>query len=221
MQAPRAHLFFSRTAPAAFIVAGLVFLGTLYVFRKTTVVFDTPGQNLSLPVKDSVPARDTIPSRHPGLRFRNNLFYINGGLFSGVIRACYANGKTQFLVPVYAGMRHGIYRSFYADGSIFEIRCYQHNLANGRHLGYWRNGKRKFDYQYRDDRRNGYLYQWYENGKPYMVTHYIQDQEDGLQQAWRTSGKLFINYVAKNGRKYGLEETQLCYTVRKQQIPKL
>lgn len=220
MRVLRVHLFFRKSVIAAFTVAAVVFLCTLYAFRAATPVFD-PVKQVTTPRQDTILPADTLSAHHTTLRFEHNLFFVDDTLYSGIIRETYPDGKTKYLLPVYKGMRHGVYTSYYANGHICELRAYRHNLANGQHTGYWENGRRKFLYTYTDDRRNGYMYQWYDNGRRYMITHYINDREDGLQQAWRDNGKLFINYVAKDGHTYGLAETQLCYRVINQQIRKL
>ena len=34
-----------------------------------------------------------------------------------------------------------------------------------------------------------------------------------MQQAWRENGKPYINYEAKDGFRYGLQKSNLCYTL--------
>ncbi|MEO8171868.1 MAG: hypothetical protein ABI581_02250, partial [Sediminibacterium sp.] len=164
---------------------------------------------------------DTIVSTDTRLHVANNLYLFNDKPFSGILKAEYTNHTPRFYMSVLNGMQHGLYKSYYANGQPFEIRQYKNNLSNGRHFGYWDNGTLKFDYIYAAEKREGHNKQWYRDGKPYIFAQYINDKEDGLQQAWRTNGKLFLNYVAKNGHTYGLQETQLCYTLRDGKIRKL
>lgn len=217
MRVPKAILFFRRSAIAAFATAATVLTAVLFIFWQSAAV---PGEHnipKQLPA-GSTSVSDTIDRSSTQLQFRNNSYYWKGVPFSGVIKTLYPGGSARCYMPVRLGQQHGTYTAFYPDGKLMERRSYADNLANGRHTGFWPNGKKRFDYTYVNDKREGYLFQWYENGKPYMFTHYINDREDGLQQAWRSNGKLFINYVAKNGHKYGLEETQLCYTLTNQQL---
>ena len=39
-----------------------------------------------------------------------------------------------------------------------------------------------------------------------------------MQKGWRENGKVFINYEAKDGVRYGLQKSNLCYTLIDQKI---
>jgi protein SCO1/2 len=51
---------------------------------------------------------------------------------------------------------------------------------------------------------------WYASGRPFEIRHYVHGHEDGLQQAWSENGVLYVNYEARNGRHYGLENGTPC-----------
>jgi antitoxin component YwqK of YwqJK toxin-antitoxin module len=55
---------------------------------------------------------------------------------------------------------------------------------------------------------------FYEDGRPYERRHYIGGHEGGLQQSWTTSGEVYLNYDARNGRRYGLVNAKPCETTR-------
>ncbi len=141
----------------------------------------------------------------------NGIFMLGDKKFSGYIKTVYPDKKINSCTSVYDGMMHGIYRSYYENGQLHEIRQYKENLSTGRHYGFWKNGNKQFDYLYYRDKKVGFMNRWYEDGKPYMFLNYADDKEEGVQRGWRTNGKLFINYIAKDGFKYGLQETMLCY----------
>ena len=48
--------------------------------------------------------------------------------------------------------------------------------------------------------------------------NFKDDGEYGMQQAWRENGKVFINYEAKDGYRYGLQKSNLCYTLEKEKF---
>lgn len=41
----------------------------------------------------------------------------------------------------------------------------------------------------------------------------VGDREDGMKQAWRENGRPYINYEARDGFRYGLQKSALCYTL--------
>jgi len=51
---------------------------------------------------------------------------------------------------------------------------------------------------------------WYANGRPHEIRHYVHGHEEGLQQAWSENGTLYINYEARDGRHYGMENSTPC-----------
>lgn len=161
----------------------------------------------------SIIPKDTISAEMVELQ-PNGVYYLNNQPFSGYIQWRSATGQLQKSASVYKGEKHGMYRTFYNNGAPYEIRFFKNNKSNGRHYGYWNNGNMQFDYTYADDKQEGEFKRWYPDGKRYMLLHYANDKEQGLQQAWRNNGKLFINYEARDGHKYGLQETDLCYQLK-------
>ena len=39
-----------------------------------------------------------------------------------------------------------------------------------------------------------------------------------MQQAWLENGKIYVNYEAKNGRKFGMNRANLCYELKEEEI---
>ena len=75
---------------------------------------------------------------------------------------------------------------------------------------FWPNGhlRRAFDLQ--DDVRHGEYRTWTIEGTPYEFKHFVRGHEDGLQQAWDERGQLYLNYVVKDGRRYGMVNAKPC-----------
>lgn len=164
---------------------------------------------------------DTISGTDKALLLNGaGLYLLKGKPFSGIISGSNSDNIIHSYTSVLNGEKHGIYRSYYSTGAPFEVRQYKNNLATGRHYGYWENGNMKFDFLYYREKKAGYFKKWFSDGKPYLFSNYTDDHEDGLQQGWRPNGKLFLNYVAKNGRTYGLQETALCYTLLDEKLKK-
>ena len=63
---------------------------------------------------------------------------------------------------------------------------------------------------------SGMYREWYSSGRLYKEIHYTNGADD-YGQGWRENGKLFMNYVMRNGRRYGIVNSNLCYTVKNEQ----
>ncbi len=156
---------------------------------------------------------DTVSIKNPALKLDNGIFYLDTKPYAGYITERYENGNVKSITSLYKGMQQGITKSFYPDGTPGDERMYRQNLSYGRHFGYWQNGNMKFDFTYYNDKREGLQKQWYESGQRYAFLTFKNDKEDGMQQAWRENGKPYINYQAKDGFRYGLQKSGLCYTL--------
>lgn len=161
---------------------------------------------------------DTISSNDQRLKLDNGLYYVDGRPVSGFIRERYEMGSLKVIGSYYLGKQHGITRTYYPNGTPRDERTYKDNVSYGRHFGFWENGHRKFDFVYYNDKREGLQRQWYETGEPYAFLTFTDDRESGMQRAWRQNGKPYINYEVKDGIRYGLQKSALCYTLRDEKL---
>lgn len=192
----------------------VLFLLSLFIAGCTVTTRPDEKPVMREPVDVSGVPSDTLLSSYRGLILTNGIYYADGKPVSGFIRETYGNGRLKSVGSYYRGRQHGITRTYYADGTPRDERTYKDNVSYGRHFGFWENGHRKFDFVYYDDKREGLQKQWYETGEPYAFLTFANDQESGMQQAWRQNGKLYINYETKDGIRYGLQKSALCYTLR-------
>jgi antitoxin component YwqK of YwqJK toxin-antitoxin module len=163
--------------------------------------------------------KDTVFVTDKEVTLVNGLYYYKNKPFSGIIKELYTAGKVKKQISVYKGMLHGTYRSFYEDGKPWEIRSYKNNLSTGKHYGFWvETGNPHFEYNYYEEKMEGLQKKWYKSGKPFLFLNYVNDREDGLQKGWRENGKLYLNYVTKEGFRYGLQKAALCYTLRNEKL---
>lgn len=51
---------------------------------------------------------------------------------------------------------------------------------------------------------------WYEDGRPYELRHYDNGRESGLQQSRDRDGTLNLNYIVRDGRRYGFVNAYPC-----------
>lgn len=161
---------------------------------------------------------DTISSTDKNLQLNNGLYYLNNLAYSGYIKVLYPDGSVNSIGGILNGMIHGRSVSYYPNGNSKDIRMYRENKSVGKQIGFWQNGNQKFEFYYLDDKREGSNKQWYESGAPYAFMNFKDDREDGMQQAWRENGKPYINYEAKDGFRYGLQKSNLCYTLEKEKF---
>ncbi len=156
---------------------------------------------------------DTVSATDENLRLDNGIYYFNNLPFSGYRRELYEDNQVSMISGYLNGMQNGTSISYYPDGKLRFIRMYKENKSFGKHTGYWENGNQKFEFYYLNDKREGVNKQWYESGQPYAFLSFKNDREDGMQQAWAENGKAYINYEVKDGFRYGLQKSGLCYTL--------
>jgi antitoxin component YwqK of YwqJK toxin-antitoxin module len=161
---------------------------------------------------------DTTLTSSKALKLENGIYYYNNQPWSGYIKGLYPTGAVQYIGGVYKGKQHGVAVSYYPGGELQDKRQYRANKSYGLQQGYWQNGHQRFEFMYVDDRREGMQKQWYESGQRYAFLHFKNDREDGMQHAWRENGKAYINYEVKDGIRYGLQKSALCYTLEKEKF---
>jgi protein SCO1/2 len=83
-------------------------------------------------------------------------------------------------------------------------------VASALRRTYWPDGALRTAATYKDGAYDGEYRSWYANGRPFELRHYVAGHEAGLQQAWSDTGVLYINYEARNGRHYGMENSTPC-----------
>jgi len=161
---------------------------------------------------------DTIVLNNAKLKLQNGVYYQGSKPYSGFIKEEYATGTLKSIGSYFQGKQHGLTKTFFPNAKLETERNYKDGIGYGRHFGYWQNGNKKFDFIYINDKREGIQKQWYESGSQYYALSFTNDQENGMQKAWRENGKPFINCEVKDGVRYGLQKSALCYTLKNQKM---
>ena len=161
---------------------------------------------------------DTIVLNNAKLKLQNVVYYQGSKPYSGFIKEEYATGTLKSIGSYFQGKQHGLTKTFFPNAKLETERNYKDGIGYGRHFGYWQNGNKKFDFIYINDKREGIQKQWYESGSQYYELSFTNDQENGMQKAWRENGKPFINYEVKDGVRYGLQKSALCYTLKNEKM---
>ncbi len=202
----------ARRAPSPLRLASsctLLLLGSLLAGCRAQAA-EAPTASAAVVDVSGVPAV-TVAATSPDLVLVNGIYRFRGRPYDGFVEERHPGGAVKSVASYYRGMRHGTTKTYYPDGRARDTRSYRNNLSYGRHVGYWENGNIQFDFTYVDDKREGLQRQWYRSGAPYTALTFRNDREDGMQRAWRDNGRLYINYEARDGFRYGLQKSALCY----------
>ncbi len=179
-----------------------------WIWTVTVIVAYNCGQNGNV-----APAVFFNQSQH-FFQTKQGITYLNDQPFSGRQFGLYENGDTAFITPYCDGKENGIAKAWYENKQLKEIRKYKRGKKTGTHSGWWPGGQQKFCFSYRDDVYEGEVKEWYSSGSLFKWFHYKNGQEEGLQQQYFANGSPQFNYVAKEGRNYGLTGVKNCVNVR-------
>ena len=156
----------------------------------------------------------TVNTNDPSLNFKNGYWFYAGELFSGTITDLFNNKTIHHSTKYLNGKEEGWQIIFYEDGTVSEKRFYAKGEKDGTHTGWWQNGNMRFEYHFDNGIYEGDYKEWYQSGKPLKHIHYTKGIDD-WGKGWRETGKLYMNYIMKDGRRYGIVNSNLCYTVKK------
>ena len=143
----------------------------------------------------------------------NGIGYFQGKKVSGTVFENYASGILQRKSTYKFGEKNGEELSYFENGGLSEMRYFAEGEKIGIHKGWWPNGNKRFEYQFSSGTYNGIFKEWYENGRNYKNIKYINGK-DVYGKGWRENGKLFMNYIVKDGRRYGIVNSNLCFTIK-------
>ncbi len=144
---------------------------------------------------------------------RNGQAFLGNQLFSGKLFALNTNKDTVYKATYLNGVKEGVEIKCYVSGKINEKRRFKNGFQNGTAKGWYESGKPMFVYQFKNEAFHGVYKEWYENGKLYRDQHFVNGLEEGVQQVYNSDGRIKVNYVIKNGRRYGLLGTKNCKNV--------
>lgn len=147
------------------------------------------------------------------INFKNGSWHYKGLLFSGTIRDLFEDASLHQSTPCSDGKENGWQVTFYPDGSLSEKRYFRSGEKDSVHTGWWQNGNKRFEYHFSAGIYNGEYKEWYQSGKPLKHIQYINGK-DICGKGWRENGKIYMNFIVKNGRRYGVNNANLCYTVK-------
>jgi hypothetical protein len=156
---------------------------------------------------------DTIVVTDSLLQILNGSYYFKGQLFSGYLKCFHYNGLVQSLQSIYQGKQEGWAYEYFENGKPLSKRYYHLGEKDSVHIGWWDNGNTRFVYHFKNGVYNGSFEEFYNSGKPLKKISYYNGN-DSFGTGWRENGKIFMNYIMKDGRRYGIMNAQPCYSLK-------
>ena len=159
----------------------------------------------------------TVASTDLSLKFEHGLCLYGAKKFSGSVTEKLSDGKVHQVINYINGRQEGLQQLYFNDGMIAESRYFKDGEKDSTHTGWWENGKLRFEYHFKKGLYHGDFKEWYEDGNPLKHIHYTNGNDD-WGKGWRNNGKVYMNYIVKDGRRYGIINSNLCYSVANETI---
>ena len=158
-----------------------------------------------------------VLSSDTSLKLVNGVYFYQDNLFSGSLTSKHTNGNVHQLTNFINGKEAGWQNSYFENGSMSEKRYYTNGEKDSVHTGWWENGKLRFEYHFSKGNYEGDFKEWYESGNMLKHIHYVNGNDD-WGKGWRENGKVYMNYAVKGGRRYGIINSNLCYSLKGENI---
>lgn len=167
--------------------------------------------------KDHTPASQKIIAvTDTALQLQNGKWYYSKQLFSGTIMEYWPNGHCRSSRQVEEGRDQGLEQGFFENGGKEYRRWYTHGEKDSVHTCWWPNGNKRSEYHFKTGNYDGLFTEWYISGKMLQQVLY-KDGKEVSGKGWRENGKPYMSFVMKDGRRYGLVNSNLCYTLVKEE----
>jgi antitoxin component YwqK of YwqJK toxin-antitoxin module len=148
----------------------------------------------------------------------NGLLLYEGELFTGRSVEKYPDGSLAEQITYLSGKKNGVHKKWFPSGTQSFEAYYIKNKREGSVNTWWGNGTLRSSSNYISGIPHGEQKEWYSSGQLFKKTNLFQGREEGSQQAWRKNGKLYNNYVAKDGRIFGLKRANLCFELKDEKL---
>lgn len=153
-----------------------------------------------------------VESTDTALSLINGVYWYHGRLFNGRRIVRYADGRKRAEECYAAGKEEGHWLGWYPDGSQEYSRYFHAGEKDSVAMGWWPNGRQQYEYHYRNGIYEGYFKEWYMSGHPLKKIIYLHGQAQS-GKGWRDNGKVYMSFIMRNGRIYGLVNANLCYSL--------
>ncbi|MFT3908525.1 MAG: hypothetical protein QM737_03815 [Ferruginibacter sp.] len=144
------------------------------------------------------------------------LFYRNQP-FNGELKEAWPNAKLKSIERYSNGKQQDLSEAFYPNGDRESTRWYNKGEKDSVHTGWWENGNKRYEYHFNKGNYNGMFTEWYQTGKMMQQVMYANGKEL-YGKGWRENGKLYMNFVMKDGRRFGMNNSNLCYGLKSEKV---
>ncbi len=155
----------------------------------------------------------TVRSTDAGLILANGVWLYQQKPLTGFIETCFLAGSLKSRQSFYQGKEEGLFLSYYEEGSKDARRFYHKGEKDSINQGWWPNGNPRFEYHFKNGVYEGDFKEWYQSGQPFKQILYHNGKEQS-GKGWRENGKVYMSFVVKEGRLYGLVNPNLCYSLK-------
>lgn len=154
-----------------------------------------------------------VRSTDTSLRLDNGVWYYHQQPFSGAMETRFPSGSLRSRQTYYRGREEGLFLSYYESGRKDASRYYHNGEKDSINRGWWLNGNPRYEYHFKNGVYEGDFKEWYQSGKPLKHIIYRNGKEQS-GKGWRENGKVYMSFVVKDGRWYGLINPNLCYSLK-------
>ena len=154
-----------------------------------------------------------LKSTDPSLQLINGIWFYQQKPFSGSIETDFPSGILKERQTFYDGKEEGLLETFYESGEKDSRRFYHKGEKDSINQGWWINGKPRFEYHFKNGVYEGDFKEWYVGGQPlkHIIYHNGKEQSG---KGWRENGKVYMSFIVRDGRLYGLINPNLCYSLK-------
>jgi len=195
------------------ILSGLAMTMIIITFIRLTSCIKNEATVLPKPPSNPIIPSTTIHLPDPAFTINNGVAMYRQLPFSGTAILYYDSLRTKSSLQYLNGKQEGIEIAFFQNGQKESLRFYKAGEKDSVHNGWWPNGNRRFEYHFSHGQYDGDFTEWYEGGELGKRIVY-NDGEELSGKGWRQNGKPYMSYVMKDGRRYGLVNAQLCYSLK-------
>ena len=155
----------------------------------------------------------TVRSADTALQLINGTWFYHQQPFSGTIETNFPSGALKAKQSFYNGKEEGLLSTYYENGKIDSRRYYHNGEKDSVNAGWWINGNPRYEYHFKNGVYEGNFKEWYLSGKPLKHIIYHNGKEES-GKGWRENGKVYMSFVTRDGRLYGLINPNLCYSLK-------
>ncbi len=173
---------------------------------------DPPNHSLSNERPIIIPAI-TVNATDTSLHLVNGVWFCQQKMFSGTMESYFSPDHLQTRKIFYNGKEEGWQYTFYENGNKDSKRYYHDGEKDSINMGWWLNGNPRYEYHFKNGAYEGDFKEWYVSGKPLKhIIYHNGKEQSGM--GWRENGKVYMSFVMKGGRLYGLINPNLCYSLK-------